>query len=52
MKNLPGRIAEGVLRVREGRVNIKAGYDGEYGIISIFGDDKKEPEGEKQLSLF
>lgn len=53
-KGLPPRIAEGVLRVREGKVNIKAGYDGEYGIISIFGEGEgeKASEGEKQLSLF
>jgi uncharacterized protein (TIGR00375 family) len=51
LKGLPPKVAEGVLRVREGRVSIKAGFDGEYGIISIFGDEKpKEPE--KQLSLF
>jgi len=52
LKGLPPKIADGVLRVREGRVSIKAGYDGEYGIISIFGDENKPREGEKQLSLF
>jgi uncharacterized protein (TIGR00375 family) len=52
LKGLPGRIAEGVIRVREGRVNIKAGYDGEYGIISIFGENEKEEKPEQQLSLF
>ncbi|HPT06980.1 MAG TPA: endonuclease Q family protein [Candidatus Omnitrophota bacterium] len=52
-KNLPQKIADGVLRVRQGKVNIKAGYDGEYGIISIFGDDpQQENRSEKQLSLF
>jgi len=51
-KGLPQRIAEGVLRVRQGKVNIKAGYDGEYGIISIFGDEEKEQKPEQQLSLF
>ena len=51
-KGMPPRVAEGVLRVREGKVNIKAGYDGEYGVISIFGDDEKPKETEKQLSLF
>ena len=52
LKGLPSRVAEGVLRVRKGSVDIKAGYDGEYGIISIFGDEDKGKEGEKQLSLF
>ncbi len=52
LKGLPPRVAEGVLRVREGKVNIKAGFDGEYGTISIFGDEEKPKEAEKQLSLF
>ena len=52
LKNLPPRAAEGVLRVREGRVNIKAGFDGEYGIISIFGEEDKQKKDEQQLSLF
>lgn len=49
-KGLPVRVAEGVLRVRQGKVNIKPGFDGEYGKIAIFGDDEKPKE--KQLSLF
>ena len=52
LKGLPSRIAEGVLRVREGKVSIKAGYDGEYGIISIFGAEDKPEKKEEQLSLF
>jgi len=52
LKGLPPRIAEGVLRVREGKVNIKAGFDGEYGIISIFGEEDKQPNHEQQLRLF
>jgi uncharacterized protein (TIGR00375 family) len=51
-KGLPPKVAEGVLRVRQGKLNIKPGYDGEYGIISIFDGEEKSPEGEKQLSLF
>jgi len=52
LKNLPFRVAQGVLRVREGKVDIKAGYDGEYGVISIFGNEEKEEKPEKQLDLF
>jgi len=52
LKGLPSRVAEGVLRVREGKVNIKAGFDGEYGIISIFADKEKKDKNEQQLSLF
>jgi len=52
LKGLPPKTAEGVLRVREGKVNIKAGFDGEYGTISIFGEDEKQDKTEQQLSLF
>lgn len=52
MKSLAPKIAEGILRVREGKVNIAAGYDGEYGKVSIFSDDDKKDTQEKQLSLF
>ena len=52
LKNLPPKIAEGVLRVRESKVNIKAGYDGEYGEISIFEEKEKQDNSEQQLSLF
>jgi len=52
LKGLPPRVAEGVLRVREGKVDIKAGFDGEYGTISIFDEDDKPEKSEQQLSLF
>jgi len=52
LKGLPPKVAEGVLRVREGKVEIKAGYDGEYGVISVFGDEKPGEKNEQQLSLF
>ena len=52
IKSLPPRVAEGILRMRQGRVNIKAGFDGEYGVISLFGEEEKQADGEKQLSLF
>jgi len=52
LKNLTPRIAEGILRVREGKVNIQAGYDGEYGKIAIFSDKDKKDTTEQQLSLF
>ena len=51
-KSLPAKVAQGILRAREGKVNIKAGYDGEYGIVSIFDEKDISPGGEKQLSLF
>jgi uncharacterized protein (TIGR00375 family) len=51
-KSLAPKVAEGVIRMRKGEVTKKAGFDGEYGAISVFGGDEKAPEGEKQLSLF
>ncbi|MFA6194916.1 MAG: endonuclease Q family protein [Patescibacteria group bacterium] len=42
LKKLVGvdkRIVEGLKRVREGRLLIKPGYDGEYGQINIFSED-------------
>jgi uncharacterized protein (TIGR00375 family) len=51
-KGLPNRIAEGVIRVRKGKVKINPGFDGEYGKIAIFSESDKPQEGEKQLSMF
>jgi len=44
-------IAEGINRVRQGKINISPGYDGEYGKIEIF---KKKERGKfsKQANLF
>ncbi|MDQ7843722.1 MAG: endonuclease Q family protein [Armatimonadota bacterium] len=51
-RHTTARIAEGVRRVREGRVEIKPGYDGTYGEIRIFGETEApsgtEPTGREQ----
>ncbi|PIP18729.1 MAG: DNA helicase UvrD [Candidatus Omnitrophica bacterium CG08_land_8_20_14_0_20_41_16] len=52
LKGLSPKVAKGVLRVREGKVNIKAGFDGEYGIISIFDEGETGKKNEEQLNLF
>jgi PHP family Zn ribbon phosphoesterase len=37
--------------MRQGKINIRPGFDGEYGKISIFDEgEKKKPD--EQLSLF
>jgi PHP family Zn ribbon phosphoesterase len=41
-------IAEGVKRVRDGRLSVLPGFDGQYGEVRIFNNDKKE----KQKALF
>lgn len=43
IKNCVGEIvAEGIKRVREGRLKISAGYDGQYGIIEIFTETERK----------
>jgi len=44
-------LAEGIRRMRNREVHIQAGYDGEYGVIRVFGDDIKNGFG-SQKALF
>lgn len=48
---LPPAIAEGVIRIRQGKVHIEPGYDGQYGKVKIF-DDLEREELNVQKSLF
>jgi len=48
---LPPVIAEGVIKMRQGRVYIEPGYDGEYGKIKIFEENERENLA-AQKSLF
>ncbi|MBF0569785.1 MAG: DNA helicase UvrD [Candidatus Omnitrophica bacterium] len=44
-------LAEGIKRMRAGKVSIAAGYDGEFGTVKIFGEgERKQIEG--QIELF
>jgi PHP family Zn ribbon phosphoesterase len=45
------KIANGILWMREGKVVVEPGYDGEYGKIRIFQDATPTPV-DKQLTLF
>lgn len=51
-KATSARIAEGILRMREGRVTVEPGYDGEYGTIRIFDTETPANTEEQQLTLF
>ncbi|MBI4343572.1 MAG: DNA helicase UvrD [Candidatus Omnitrophica bacterium] len=46
------RIADAVLRMRQGRVRVEPGYDGEYGVVKILADDAPAAAQEEQLTLF
>ncbi|KKU21850.1 MAG: and RNA helicase protein [Candidatus Azambacteria bacterium GW2011_GWC1_46_13] len=50
-KAAPAHIAEGIRRVREGKVSISPGYDGEYGKIKIF-SEKERKDLAKQKALW
>lgn len=46
------RIAEGIARMRAGRVHIEPGYDGEYGKVKLFASDEPAAVAEQQMTLF
>jgi PHP family Zn ribbon phosphoesterase len=47
-------IAQSVLRVREGKINIEGGYDGVFGKVHIYTDEEREKlfKKTKQMGLF
>lgn len=46
------KVAEGVGRVREGKLTIKPGFDNTYGVISIWDNQEIEQKEDTQLGLF
>jgi uncharacterized protein (TIGR00375 family) len=48
----PEKVAEAVDRMRKGQVSIIPGHDGEYGTISLFGEEAVAAASSPQLSLF
>ena len=42
------KVAEGIARVRKGKIKVEPGYDGVYGKVEIFEEEK----GTKQMTLF
>ncbi len=51
LKAAKTEVAEAIIRVREGKVKIDPGYDGEYGKIQIY-DDAERQGFTKQNALF
>ncbi len=51
-RTAPERVAQGVERMRQGRVKIEPGHDGEYGVISLFGGEPAAEASAAQLTLF
>src|SRR5512143_154975 len=48
----PDKVAEAVDRMRQGRVAIEPGHDGEYGQVRIFGEGLQADAPSAQMSLF
>lgn len=44
-----GQVVEAIRRVREGKLNILPGYDGEYGTIKIFTDTERAENKQQRL---
>lgn len=49
-KESSSKIAEGVIRAREGKVIIDPGYDGVYGTIKIFSEEEKAQQKNKKIT--
>ena len=48
---LDPKIAEGIIRVRQGKVNIAPGFDGEFGTIKLFSKNEEKTPQNLQLTL-
>jgi len=45
-------LAVGIQRVREGEIHVEPGYDGEYGVVSVFKKGEQISAKQKQAALF
>lgn len=51
-EKLEPKMAEAIIKVRAGQVNIAPGYDGEFGKISIFTEQEEVKPKQEQVALF
>lgn len=52
-KIMPETLAVGIIRMRENKITLHPGFDGQYGSIEVFSDKEKESaKNNKQASLF
>jgi len=53
-EKLPDKLYEAIKRMRKGDVYVRPGYDGEYGVVKVFGEEEPQEEtcGLKQKVLF
>jgi len=51
-KHAEPEVVEGIFRVREGKMHILPGYDGEFGTVKVFDDQERKKLTKKQSSLF
>lgn len=52
LEGLPRNLVGGILRMRQGKVQVQPGFDGEYGRISVFSGVETKNREEEQLRLF
>ncbi len=46
------KLAEGIRKVREGEIFVDPGFDGVFGTVKIWGEEKEVEEEKKQMNLF
>ena len=46
------QIAKAVERVRKGKINVKPGYDGEFGVVKVFGEGEGRGESRQGFMEF
>ncbi len=52
-KIMPAILAEGIIKMRQNKIKLIPGFDGQYGQVEIFSDqEKEEARLNKQSKLF